>query len=358
MANKRKRRDSGKGIYIVLLVIIACVLVFAVGLINRTDGSGTESTAETGQTVPAVTTASGTGQVAAPPPTTEAAETETTAQTETTAETETVPPETSAVPLETIDTGSGTMVSAAQKHVYIRVNHEKALTPPEGFGADTTYRISDDNTAYVDENNMLVGLQKGKCTLIAESGGKTAEIPVTVREMTVENGCTFVDGILVANKSYSLPREYDPGLLPVTKEAFEKLSADAAKQGLDIHISSDYRTYTFQEECYVSMVNGYSKEYADQYSARPGHSEHQTGYTIDCNSIDNTFADTPAGKWLAEHCWEYGFIIRYPADKEDLTGYAYESWHIRYVGVEHAKEIWEQGICLEEYLDIDSKYSE
>ncbi len=349
MANKRKRRDSGKGIYIILLVIIACVLVFAVGLItSNEEDSGTESTAETGQTVPMTTTASETGQITAPPPTTEAAETTT----------ETTPPETSAVPLETIDTGSGTTVSAAQKHIYIRVNHEKEITPPEGFGADTTYRISDDNTAYVDENNMLVGLQKGKCTLIAESGGKTAEIPVTVRELTVENDCTFVDGILVANKSYALPHDYDPGLLPVTKEAFDKLSADAAKEGLDIHISSDYRTYSFQVEVYNSMVNGYSKEYADQYSARPGHSEHQTGYTIDCNSIDNTFADTPAGKWLAEHCWEYGFIIRYPEDKVDLTGYAYESWHIRYVGVEHAKQIWEQGICLEEYLDIDSKYAE
>ena len=344
MANRRNRRRSGNGIYILSLIVIAGVLVFAVSLIVRKQG---ESTLE----------------VSAPPQTTEPVQslimqTQPTVQTE---ETQT----TASILVETVQSTQAsettqTQVSAgtAYGHIYLRVNHEKQLTPPEGFGADTTYRISDDNTAYVDENNMLIGLEKGKCVLIAESGGKTAEIPVTVRELTVENGCTYVDGILVANKSYSLPREYDPGLLPVTKEAFEKLSADAAKEGLNIVIGSDYRTYDFQEECYISMVNGYSKEYADQYSARPGHSEHQTGYTIDCNSIDNTFADTPEGKWLEEHCWEYGFIIRYLEDKEDITGYAYESWHIRYVGVEHAKEIWEQGICLEEYLDIDSTYQE
>ena len=104
------------------------------------------------------------------------------------------------------------------------------------------------------------------------------------------------------------------------------------------------------------MVSGYSKEYADAYSARPGHSEHQTGYTIDCNTIDTNFGSTPEGIWLRDHCHEYGFIIRYPLGRENITGYAYEPWHIRYVGVEYATEIYEQGLTLEEYLDIDSHY--
>lgn len=355
MANKRNRRGEGKGIYVILLVLIAFVLVFAVGMMTKKSGNQTESKPDASNPTTAaepLVTQSGTAL------TTSDIETEpATPTTEpTTSATE---PTTSAVPLETLDTGSGTMMQTAERsHIYIRVNHEKTLTPPAGFGADTTYRISDDNVAYVEEGGRLIGLEKGSCTLIAEWNGQAKEIPVTVREMTVENGCTYVDDILVANKSYSLPREYNPGLLPVTEEAFAELSAAAKKEGLDIFKASDFRTYDFQEECYNSMVNGYSKEYADAYSARPGHSEHQTGYTIDCNSIDNTFADTAAGKWLAEHCWEYGFILRYPADKVDLTGYAYESWHIRYVGKEHAKAIWEQGICLEEYLDIDSKYAE
>ncbi len=350
MANRNNRRSrGGKGQYILLLVIVCCVLVFAVGMIAKKQDGGdvqqsmVEPTETTGITQPTVST-------------TESAPLVNTAAETTIPEIpETTEPSEPAVPQET---GSGHTVSSDVKHIYIRVNHEKEVELPAGFGADAQFSISDDNVAVVDENGLLTGLEKGECTLTVTSGDRTTEIPVTVREMVIEDGCTYVDGILVANKSYSLPESYDPGLLPVTQEAFDRLSTDAKAQGLDIHISSDYRTYSFQVEVYNSMVSGYSKEYADSVSARPGHSEHQTGYTIDCNSIDNTFADTPAGKWLAEHCWEYGFILRYPEDKVDLTGYAYESWHIRYVGVEHAKEIWEQGICLEEYLDIDSKYQE
>ena len=79
---------------------------------------------------------------------------------------------------------------------------------------------------------------------------------------------------------------------------------------------------------------------------------------MDINMADSAFAGTPEAIWLAEHCYEYGFIIRYPADKVDITGYKYEPWHLRYVGGELAKELTENGICLEEYLGIDSKYSE
>ncbi|MBR4319473.1 MAG: M15 family metallopeptidase, partial [Oscillospiraceae bacterium] len=91
---------------------------------------------------------------------------------------------------------------------------------------------------------------------------------------------------------------------------------------------------------------------ANKISAKPGHSEHQTGYTVDCNSINPSFIETPEGQWLDQHCHEYGFIIRYPEGKEAITGYEYECWHIRYVGVEMATEIYEQGLTLEEYLDV------
>lgn len=348
MANRNQHRNrGGKAQYILLLVIACCVLVFAIGLIVRkqdetaTDPQSTDLSANsTIATLPAETI----------PMSTVPAATVSEIPTETITE-----PTEPQIPEET---GSGNTVASGAKHIYIRVNHEKTVELPEGFGTDAVYSIDNENAAVIDENGLLTGLEKGSCTLTVTSSAQSVEIPVTVREMVTEDDCTYVDGILVANKSYSLPESYDPGLLPVTEEAFERLSKDAKAQGLDIHNSSDYRTYAFQVECYNSMVEGYSKEYADSVSARPGHSEHQTGYTIDCNTIDNTFADTPEGKWLAQHCWEYGFIIRYPEDKVDLTGYAYESWHIRYVGVEHAKEIWEQGICLEEYLDIDSKYDE
>ena len=79
---------------------------------------------------------------------------------------------------------------------------------------------------------------------------------------------------------------------------------------------------------------------------------------MDLNSLKFAFADTKEGKWLAENCWKYGFIIRYPEDKEDVTGYKYEPWHIRYLGKETAKKVYESGLCLEEYLGIDSEYKD
>ncbi len=341
MQNRTVRRRSGnQGKYIIVLVLVCLVLVFAIGLISKSRSSDTpDESLNAQETTQAPTSAP--VQTEPQPIATQ-------------------PIETTPVPIATAATDPTDAPAASTEygHLYIRINREKTVTLPGGFGTDVRYSVNDDNVAVVDENGVVTGLQKGECVLTAESGTQSVQIPVTVREMVVEDGCTYVDGILVANKSYSLPPEYDPGLLPVTEEAFDQLSADAAAQGLDIHNSSDYRTYSFQVEVYNSMVDAYGKEYADSVSARPGFSEHQTGYTIDCNTIDNTFADTAAGKWLAEHCWEYGFIIRYPEDKVDLTGYDYESWHIRYVGVEHAKEIWEQGICLEEYLDIESKYAE
>ena len=180
-------------------------------------------------------------------------------------------------------------------------------------------------------------------------------------EPIIENidGITYVNGILIANKTYPLPESFDPhGLNPVLNEAFEIMKADAAADGITLKIVSGYRSYKDQINAYTKFSNRDGKEAADRYSARPGHSEHQTGLAIDLNSVQNSFANTPAGKWLAENCVRYGFIIRYPEGKEHITGYMYEPWHVRYVGVEMAEMISESGLCLEEFLGITSVYSE
>ena len=266
------------------------------------------------------------------------------------------------LPAPTKRSSEGGTIHVKQPYLYLRVNHTKKIPIilSNNVTADQiSWTTNDADIVDVTPDGTITGLMKGTCTVTANYQGEALEIPVTVRELTTIAGCTYVDDILVANKTYSLPRDYDPGLLPITEEAFEQLCIDAAGQGLDIYQGSGYRDYDFQVKVYNSMVNGYSKAYADTWSARPGHSEHQTGYTIDCNSIDNEhFADTPEGKWLAAHCHEYGFIIRYPKGKEKITGYDYESWHIRYVGKEHAKIIHDQDITLEEYLDIDSAYQD
>ena len=179
----------------------------------------------------------------------------------------------------------------------------------------------------------------------------------TRREMSVINGVTYVNGILIANKSYSLPENYNPGgLTSDTQAAFTKMQNAAAKDGIKLWVCSGFRSYSYQAQLYNNYVARDGKAKADTYSARPGHSEHQTGMAIDVCYAASWFDNTPETIWLANHCHEYGFILRYPKGKENITGYIYESWHVRYVGMENAKLIHDSGLTLEEYLGIDSYY--
>ena len=169
---------------------------------------------------------------------------------------------------------------------------------------------------------------------------------------------TYINGILVVNKSYPLPKDYDPGgLTSECESAFYTMQEAAEEEGLDLYIASGFRSYDLQASLYQRYCNADGQAAADTYSARPGHSEHQSGLAIDLNSISSDFAYTAEGQWVAEHCWEYGFILRYPADKVSVTGYMYEPWHIRYVGRDTAAAIYQSGLCLEEYLGIDSVYN-
>ena len=162
---------------------------------------------------------------------------------------------------------------------------------------------------------------------------------------------TYVDGILIVNKSYPLSADYDPGLQPETKAAFQELCDAAAAEGMDIYDGSDYRDYSYQVKIYHNYCSLYGWEKADTFSARPGYSEHQSGLTIDCNTIDDAFGETQEAAWLAEHCADYGFIIRFPKGKEAITGYKYEPWHIRYTGIGLASSLTLTGMTLEEYYE-------
>ncbi len=139
-------------------------------------------------------------------------------------------------------------------------------------------------------------------------------------------------------------------------EAFNKLAADAGKEGHTIAVTTAFRPGSFQKQLYDNYVRKDGREKADTYSARPGYSEHQTGLAADISSpgmgyeLTIAFGDTEEGIWVAENCHKYGFIIRYPYDKENITGYSYEPWHLRYVGVEDAGRIYKEGVTLEEYL--------
>ena len=173
-------------------------------------------------------------------------------------------------------------------------------------------------------------------------------------------GITYINGIMIANKTYSLPYSYNPGgLTGDTVAAMNRMFSDAKASGLNIYLASGFRSYTSQKIIYNNYVNVDGQANADTYSARPGHSEHQTGYAFDVNQINNSFDNTNEAIWLANNCYKYGFILRYPKGKTNETGYMYESWHFRYVGVDLASKLYNNGnwITLESYFGITSKYS-
>jgi D-alanyl-D-alanine carboxypeptidase len=139
----------------------------------------------------------------------------------------------------------------------------------------------------------------------------------------------------------------------------ELLAAFTAETSLTMQSLSTYRSYSRQETVYGGWVAQLGQEQADLTSARPGHSEHQTGWAMDLGAVpsqcdlDQCFAATPQGAWLAANSWKYGFIIRYPEGKTPVTGYEYEPWHVRYVGVGLATEMHETGVVtLEEFFGL------
>ncbi len=128
------------------------------------------------------------------------------------------------------------------------------------------------------------------------------------------------------------------------------------EKGYELIARSGYRSYDTQVMLYDRYVKEDGVEAADTYSARPGHSEHQTGLTIDITSdsvhggLTETFGETDEGKWVAENAHRFGFIIRYPENRVDETGYQYEPWHLRYVGTEAATSIYNDQLILEDYV--------
>lgn len=141
-------------------------------------------------------------------------------------------------------------------------------------------------------------------------------------------------------------------LVSEAKEAFEILSQEAKKDGMTIIAMSSYRSYDYQVNLYDNYVNSDGKDAADTYSARPGFSEHQTGLAVDVynkNLPYTSFEETEEFIWMQKNAYKYGFILRFPKDKVNITGYQYEAWHYRYVGKKAAKYIHNHNITLEEY---------
>ncbi|MGJ4845828.1 M15 family metallopeptidase [Leifsonia sp. Le1] len=180
---------------------------------------------------------------------------------------------------------------------------------------------------------------------------------------------------VVANKPRGLkPPEYVPGDLvypdvtyvnrqPMRQEVATALvamfAAGKAEAGLEFSVQSAYRSYESQVRVYNDDVARNGQAYADTDTARPGHSEHQTGLAVDISavpakcSLAACFAQTPQGEWLAANAWRFGFLLRYPADKVPVTGFTFEPWHFRYIGAPLAAQLHATGVTtLEEFFGV------
>jgi len=181
---------------------------------------------------------------------------------------------------------------------------------------------------------------------------------------------------VLVNKQFSLPEGYKPpGLIDdpalpflsgekgekrlIRKEAadmLKKMFAAAAGDGLQLAVVSAYRSNRTQKTLFEYYVRTYGEAEARRFSAVPGHSEHETGLAVDVSGRDgkcaaeDCFAGSKEANWLAANAAAYGFIVRYPQGKESITGYTYEPWHLRYVGVKMAQEVTGKGLTLEEYF--------
>lgn len=179
-----------------------------------------------------------------------------------------------------------------------------------------------------------------------------------------------IDGVLLVNENYKLSKDYEPKYFTepdipfvenITNEekllesnvadAVELLFDEARKEGIILIGTSGYRSYESQKNVYKEQSKQNGKDYARQYVASPGASEHQTGLALDVTNEEGYFmGHTVEATWLSENAHKFGFIIRFLEGKEEITGKAYEPWHIRYVGKDIAKVIYDNYITLEEYL--------
>lgn len=186
-------------------------------------------------------------------------------------------------------------------------------------------------------------------------------------EEIVEKTDTTKGNLMLVNKFHYLTKDYTPEnivsirnthaygdneIIEEVYNAFKNMWTDAKKEDLSLIITSSYRDYDFQNQLWNKYAFSNSEVWADSVSARAGYSEHQTGLSLDIvtySSNMNDFENTDEFAWLQKNAHKYGFILRYPKDKTDITGYDYESWHYRYVGIEMATKIKKEGITYDEY---------
>lgn len=184
---------------------------------------------------------------------------------------------------------------------------------------------------------------------------QTKKTDISKNNLMLVNKYNYLDETYAPDDIKDISNYYaydDNSIREETLNAYKEMWNAAKKEDLTLIVSSSYRTYEIQNKLWTRRANANGKASADEYTARAGFSEHQTGLALDIltyNATLNEFENTDEFKWLSEHAHEYGFILRYPKDKEDITGYSYESWHYRYVGIDVATKIKKLNITFDEY---------
>ncbi|GEN45770.1 M15 family metallopeptidase [Alkalibacillus haloalkaliphilus] len=230
-----------------------------------------------------------------------------------------------------------------------------------------------DNLVGQDYNSIEVGLENKDNINVLDASRHEGE-PTEDGEAVIVPDPNAID--VIVNKDRRLPEGYEPPDLMVpdvdfhvvaeermymreeAAHALEELFEGASEDGYELYAISGYRSEQTQEVVFASNVDRHGEEHAEQYSAQPGHSEHQTGLAMDVSAesfslrLGEGFSDTPEGEWVADNSHHYGFIVRYLEGKSDITGYNYEPWHLRYVGEELATSIYESGLTMEEYFGL------
>lgn len=238
---------------------------------------------------------------------------------------------------------------------------------------DVSHRTDIGKTAIVETNKPSETSKPSEQPSLKPTDKPVETTKPIVSEKPVA-GLNSDDLTVIINKTHPLPETYVPSDLVSAKnvavnksglslrkeamEALEVMFKAAKDEGINLILGSSYRSYDYQKKIYNNYVSRDGKEAADRYSAAPGTSEHQTGLAADISDelgkcyLKNCFKDTKEGIWLKDNAHNYGFVLRFHEGKEHITGYMFEPWHYRYVGIEEAKKIKESGLTLEEYYNV------
>lgn len=260
----------------------------------------------------------------------------------------------------TLDSSKEASTEAADSGIEVVVPEEPLYPPEYAEFFELPYAKDEYSERYLEYKNENPDLSTEDIVTHCNMG---IDVPFFTRDAIEVDDPYAIDTLV--NKVYKLPDGFEPNNLLVIDSfrsqtmqepaalAFQSMKEACKSQGFEILAYSGFRSYDYQNMIYNNSVNVKGQAHADAYIARPGHSEHGLGMSVDVSINGGDYNECHKSPYYSKFyntLADYGFIVRYPEGKEDLTGYSYESWHIRYVGVEIAKELETSGLTLDEYI--------